>query len=228
MNYNNVIAITNRKICYQSLCNRPESEWHRNTCLTPETLARLTEQISMDEQNACRALLSQMARLSQTNLIQIVLREKDLSKADYMLLAKAAIEICNYYNKKLILHNYIEVTEELKYPHIQLPLHIMKSAKENNYSLTHYQTIGVSVHSTEEAILAEKLGATYLSAGHVFDTECKKGLPGRGLSFLQDICTSVSIPVYAIGGINQNNIPMVMESGARGGCMMSGLMKIRL
>ena len=62
---------------------------------------------------------------------------------------------------------------------------------------------GVSVHSVEDARLAEQCGATYLTAGHVFVTDCKKGLAPRGLDFLHEVCSSVKIPVYAIGGIHE-------------------------
>ena len=57
-----------------------------------------------------------------------------------------------------------------------------------------------------------------------FDTDCKKGLPGRGLDFLKAVCSSVSIPVYAIGGISPKNFSMVRNVGANGGCIMSSAM----
>ena len=72
---------------------------------------------------------------------------------------------------------------------------------------------------------AEALGCTYITAGHVFDTDCKKGLPGRGLPFLEEVCGSVSIPVYAIGGIHEDNVAAVRRSGAQGACVMSTLMQ---
>ena len=59
----------------------------------------------------------------------------------------------------------------------------------------------------------------------MFLTDCKKGLPGRGLTFLQNICENVSIPVYAIGGISNENINDVRLTGAAGACIMSGFMK---
>lgn len=48
---------------------------------------------------------------------------------------------------------------------------------------------------------AEQLGASYLTAGHIYATDCKRGLPPRGLGFLKEVCREVSIPVYGIGGI---------------------------
>ena len=72
---------------------------------------------------------------------------------------------------------------------------------------------------------AERLGAAYVTAGHIFTTDCKKGLPPRGLEFLTDVVNAVKIPVYGIGGIDEENITKIMECGAAGGCMMSGFMK---
>lgn len=86
---------------------------------------------------------------------------------------------------------------------------------------------GVSVHSVEDARLAEQCGATYLTAGHVFVTDCKKGLAPRGLDFLHEVCSSVKIPVYAIGGINDKNAASCIREGAAGVCVMSGYMRMR-
>ena len=71
---------------------------------------------------------------------------------------------------------------------------------------------------------AQALGCTYITAGHVFETDCKKGLPGRGLEFLQDVCAAVDIPVYGIGGIDADNIALVRNAGSSGACLMSSLM----
>ena len=87
-----------------------------------------------------------------------------------------------------------------------------------------FSVLGASCHSVEDAVEAEKLGCTYLTAGHVFATDCKRGLPGRGLDFLKAVCQSMSIPVYAIGGISPENIADVRKAGAAGACVMSGLM----
>lgn len=80
----------------------------------------------------------------------------------------------------------------------------------------------------EEAIEAQKIGATYISAGHIFATDCKKDLPPRGLEFLKEVCNSVTIPVYAIGGIKLSDVQMdeIIKCGAKGGCIMSGMMSL--
>ena len=88
----------------------------------------------------------------------------------------------------------------------------------------HFKALGASCHSVEDALEAQALGCTYITAGHVFETDCKKGLPGRGLEFLRNVCAAVDIPVYGIGGIAADNIALVREAGATGACLMSSLM----
>ena len=75
-----------------------------------------------------------------------------------------------------------------------------------------------------DALEAQALGCSYITAGHVFVTDCKKGQPGRGLIFLRNVCSAVQIPVYGIGGIDAGNISEVRKAGASGACLMSSLM----
>ena len=84
--------------------------------------------------------------------------------------------------------------------------------------------LGASCHSVEDALEAQALGCTYITAGHIFETDCKKGLPGRGLDFLRNVCAVVELPVYGIGGIDSDNIALVRHAGAGGACLMSSVM----
>ena len=92
------------------------------------------------------------------------------------------------------------------------------------YNLMRY---GASCHSVEDALCAYKLGCDYVTAGHVYITDCKKGLAPRGIDFLKKMCDSVPIPVYGIGGIDleSDKIDEVKQAGAKGACIMSGYMK---
>lgn len=82
---------------------------------------------------------------------------------------------------------------------------------------------GVSVHSVEDALAAQNSGADYLLAGNIFETFCKPGKPGRGLEYLTEICNAVDIPVYAIGGVNHENISEVIGCGAYGAAVSSAV-----
>ncbi|AUM95954.1 MULTISPECIES: thiamine phosphate synthase [Clostridium] len=153
--------------------------------------------------------------------VSIVLREKDLSENNYKQLAVNVLKICKKNNTECILHTYYKVAKELNCKKIHLPLHVLRS---NPNICKDFDEVGVSIHSVSEAIEAMNLGATYITAGHIFATDCKKDLPPRGLSFLSSVCSSVNIPVYAIGGISPANAEKAINAGAEGVCIMSGLM----
>lgn len=173
--------------------------------------------------------IEKVVRIMDGRLEAIVVREKDLSPGEYMVLAKRVLEICHEHACKCILHSYPEVALELGCRNIHLPLHKieeMHNKIEGKQILNEFNIVGVSTHSVEDALKAQNLGATYITAGHVFATDCKKGVPPRGIDFLENVCKSVSIPVYAIGGINDNNIKSVIRAGAEGACIMSGIMKM--
>ena len=152
----------------------------------------------------------------------IILREKDLSEEEYKKLAENVLQICEEHHVPCILHYFVDAAMEQGAENIHLPLYVLREMDEKKKET--FKQIGASCHSVEEAQEAERLGCTYITAGHVFVTDCKKGLAPRGLEFLQDVCRSVSIPVYAIGGINGENIDAVRKTGASGACVMSGLM----
>ncbi|MED0714325.1 thiazole tautomerase TenI [Aeribacillus composti] len=80
---------------------------------------------------------------------------------------------------------------------------------------------GVSVHSLDEAVKAEKDGADYCFFGNVFETNSKKGLPAKGTDLLGKIVGHVNIPIIAIGGITPDNMQKVLEKKASGIAVMS-------
>lgn len=155
----------------------------------------------------------------------IVLREKDLSEKEYEQLARQVMQICQKHGTQCILHSFSNVAIALGAEAVHMPLPLLQKMTPQEKS--HFQIIGASCHSLEEAKESQDLGCTYITAGHIFLTDCKKGLPGRGLPFLEEICKAVRIPVYAIGGISSQNIESVRKTGAAGACIMSGFMRCK-
>jgi len=172
----------------------------------------------------CREpFLERLERITAGKPDAVVLREKDLPERDYLMLAEHVSEICGMYHVPLILHSFPDAAREIGASAVHLPLPVLRNLPQNARETL--PAFGVSCHAAEEAQEAESAGASYLIAGHIFDTDCKKGLPGRGLRFLNAVCSSVQIPVYAIGGITPERVPAVLESGASGVCIMSTLMQ---
>lgn len=151
---------------------------------------------------------------------EVILREKDLSDDKYCQLAKEIVADNNEYKKVLAL-NRPEIALELGIENVHLTMQQLMEHGRPSF----IKRAGVSVHSAEEAETAQKLGADYLIAGHIYATDCKKGVPPRGIEFFRGVCESVDIPVFAIGGISENNFNEPLENGGTGVCLMSEFMK---
>jgi thiamine-phosphate diphosphorylase len=175
-----------------------------------------------DRLNCQGNFLERIEQIAKAQPYSIILREKDLHLKEYMKMAQEISKICDRYKVPLAINSHINVAIKIKSSNIHLP---MKIFLEHRDELSSFTRIGVSVHSVEEAKLAESLSADYLIAGHIFPTDCKKGVPPRGTDFLKKVCSCVTIPVFAIGGINHNNFNSVLNCGANGICLMSQLMK---
>jgi thiamine-phosphate pyrophosphorylase len=151
----------------------------------------------------------------------IMLREKDLTISEYESLALKIKEICDENKVRLIINKNINTALKLNIPSIHLSLSDLRTYKDK---IIQFDSVGASIHSVNEAIQAEKLGATYLVAGHIYETNCKKGVPPRGLNFLKEVCDTTSIPIFAIGGITNERKNDVIKTGASGMCIMSEVM----
>ena len=183
----------------------------------------MSDILCVTNRKLCReAFLARIGQIAACHPAGIILREKDLSPAAYKELAAQVMTICAHHNVRCILHSFADIAIQLQADAIHLPLPLLRSMTEEEKS--HFSILGASCHSVEDAREAQALGCTYITAGHVFETDCKKGLPGRGLRFLQDVCEAVSIPVYGIGGIDSRNRSQVRAAGAGGACLMSSLM----
>lgn len=153
----------------------------------------------------------------------VILREKDLTEQKYRQLAAEVSALGKSYDVPVILHSFLQTASLLKADGLHLPLPLLRrlSAAERQQ----WKRLGTSCHSIEDVREAQQLGCSYLIAGHIYETDCKRGLPGRGLDFLQAACKATALPVFAIGGITPKRFSEVLTAGAAGACIMSGLMQ---
>ncbi|MGI6116901.1 MAG: thiamine phosphate synthase [Bilifractor sp.] len=190
--------------------------------------------IAVTNRHLCtRPFPEQIRRVCSRSPRAVILREKDLPEEEYLRLTRQIVPICRRSGVRLILHSYPEAAVQAGIRRIHLPLAKLveicgePSGKREEF-FRYFEETGCSVHSVKEAVLAEKLGASYLTAGHIYPTDCKKGVPPRGIEFLKEVCASVSVPVCAIGGIRPDpeQIREVLDAGASGACIMSAMMRI--
>ena len=188
--------------------------------------------IAVTNRKLCRGdFLKQIEIMAKSGIDAIILREKDLRKEEYQALARQVKEICDKYPVRFVYHTFVDVAMEDKVLQIHLPLPMALQEKEK---LGYFLEVGCSTHSIEDVRQVEELQEWcrekghptkfYVTLGHIFETDCKKGLPPKGLSLLKETCRRTKLPVYAIGGITPENMSQAFAAGAQGVCLMSWCM----
>lgn len=170
--------------------------------------------------------IERLTKLSQQRPQSVILRAKAIDSGPYRTLAKSAQKCCAAASLPLILHSDWQLAHELGINRLHLPLALLHQIPACERA--HFAWLSTSVHSVDEALEAQGLGASVLIAGHIYATQCKAGLAPRGLSFLHEVCKAVQLPVYAIGGIgfDATQHAELLAQGARGACVMSAYMRV--
>lgn len=171
--------------------------------------------------------LKQLEKVTKLHLHALILREKDLADDAYESLAKKVFDLCKREDITCFLHTEIEIARKIGCQNIHLSIPVLKGLSETEKkALTEdFCEISISCHSMEDVEIAMAGGATQIILGTIFETECKKGVLGKGVEFVREICQKCPLPVYAIGGMNLQRLPLVIDAGAAGCCMMSGFMQ---
>lgn len=174
--------------------------------------------ICVTDRKSCKEdFLTRIEKIASAKPDRIIFRDKNCSNEEYTETALKVLEIGNRYGVPCSMYGNSDKFSDI---HMTMPMLRNISPKD----IDSVRFAGVSVHSVDEAVEAEKMGVDYVIAGHIFETDCKKGLAPRGLDFLKQVCNAVKIPVYAIGGISPENISQIVKAGADGACVMSGFM----
>ncbi|MCI4437801.1 MAG: thiamine phosphate synthase [Ignisphaera sp.] len=152
----------------------------------------------------------------------VQLRLKDSSTREMVEVGKAIRRLTRDYGALYFVDDRVDVALATDADGVQLgpedmPIAIAKEIAPN-------LIIGASVYSVDEAVEAEKEGASFLGAGSVFPSPTKPDARVIGLDGLRRIVESVRIPVVAIGGINKDNVEAVLRTGVAGVAVISAVM----
>ncbi len=200
--------------------------------------------IGITNRKLCLDFHEQIRKIAKSKINYLIVREKDLESEELLeTVLKVKRELENT-DIKIIINSNEEVAERVNADGIQLSfkdflgitekfytenLKSMKTAEDNFrfrwQKYKKYKIIGVSIHSFEEGIKAYNLGADYVIYGHVFETDCKKGVLPRGIKEIEKLSKEIDIPIIGLGGIDKSNFKEVINSGAGGIAIMSSLMK---
>lgn len=153
----------------------------------------------------------------------VQLREKNLSSKDFYEKALKVKEICKSYEVLFIINDRLDIAQAVEADGVHLGQSDMPIEKAREILKDKF-LIGATARNIEEAKKAELLGANYIGSGAIFGTSTKDNAKKLEIEDLKKIVNSVKIPVFAIGGININNVSMLKNIGLQGVCSVSGIL----
>lgn len=175
-------------------------------------------------QTAGRPLSAVVADALEGGVRMLQLREKDLSSRDLFDLAMELRQLTKSYNAQLIINDRIDIALAVGADGVHLgvasiPVAVVRGIVGKDF------LIGYSAHAVSEALEAEQDGADFITFGPVFDTPSKRsyGQP-LGLQTLSEAVKTLSIPVYALGGIKLSAMSRLLTTGCRGIALISAVM----
>ena len=153
----------------------------------------------------------------------VQLREKNISTKDFYEKALKVKEICKNYSVLFIINDRLDIAQAVEADGVHLGQSDMPIEKAREILKDRF-LIGATARNVEEARRAELLGADYIGSGAIFGTSTKDNAKKLEMEELKKIVASVKIPVFAIGGININNVSSLKNIGLHGICAVSGIL----
>lgn len=169
-----------------------------------------------------RPLIHDVQLALEGGVTMIQLREKNLDEESFY---REAIEIkglCKKFHVPFIINDNVELAKKVDADGIHVGQNDM-AAQDVRAIIGPDKILGVSTQTVEEALLAQKMGADYLGVGAVFPTGSKDDCWVLSHDLCREICSAVTIPVVAIGGINLGNISKLSGLGFSGISLISAI-----
>jgi len=159
----------------------------------------------------CGTLMKFIARAMYAGVDLIQIREKDLSARDLLDLTRRALTLANPNGSKVLVNSRLDVALAAGANGVHLPAGSVSPRDLRSIAPAGF-LIGVSTHSLEELRAAERDGADFAVFGPVF----KEKPSAVGIERLQAATRAVSLPVVALGGIDETNAAECIAAGAAG------------
>ncbi len=153
----------------------------------------------------------------------VQLREKEASSGEFYERALRLKKVTDYFHVPLIIDDRIDIMLAVDAAGVHLGQSDLP-AEAARQIIGPDKILGVSARTVEDAEKAESDGADYLGVGAVYPTTTKGDAEKVSREELEKICSTVSIPVVAIGGLNARNIPSLEGSGISGVAVVSAIM----
>jgi thiamine-phosphate pyrophosphorylase len=155
-----------------------------------------------------------------SDLIQ--LRAKKSSPEEIRCMAEKIIPITKRANVGLVINDYPDIAQDLGAELCHLGQEDFEESESKKIKLK--IGFGLSTHSPEQAQQALQTDAEYIAIGPVFATGTKPTAKPVTLEYVRWAAVNVTVPWFAIGGINLENLGDVLAAGAKGICVVSAIL----
>jgi len=167
-------------------------------------------------ESLCNTSLKQVIEESLVNGVDIIqLREKSLDSKAFLDLAKWTRQKTREVDVLLIINDRPDIAVHCDADGVHLGQDDISIADARRI-IGPDKLVGRSTHSLEQAQTAVIEGADYLGVGPVFPSGTKEFDEHVGLDYVRQAVEEIGIPWFAIGGINENNVKEVIDTGAKG------------
>lgn len=143
----------------------------------------------------------------------VQLREKIATAKEFLEIAKIVKEICHHNDVLFIINDRVDIALAVQADGVHLGQQDI-DLHSARHMLGEQAIIGNSTHKPEDAQSAMQNGADYVGVGPVFTTPTKPGRQAVGFEYVKWAAQNLTIPFFAIGGINSDNISEVVQAGA--------------
>lgn len=154
-----------------------------------------------------------------TRLVQ--LRAAELDPASYATLVSQSLECCQSYGAKLLLNAAVEAVQSMGADGVHLNSQRLMVLTERPLPLSKW--VAASCHNLEELRQAEDIGADFAVLSPVLMTASHPEAPPVGWHQFSQWVARVSLPVFALGGMQLEMIQTAQQRGGQGIAGISGL-----
>ena len=161
-----------------------------------------------------------------SDLIQ--LRAKNSPPDDIRRMVEKILPVTRRANVGLVINDHLEIAREIGADICHLGQEDFFDAGHKHVAEFRSQNsevrIGLSTHAPAQAQRALEAGADYIAIGPIFATGTKPTAKPVTLEYVRWAAANVTVPWFAIGGINLQTIDAVLAAGGKRICVVSAIL----
>ncbi|GAA5071036.1 Nudix family hydrolase [Lysobacter panacisoli] len=164
--------------------------------------------------------LARLARALESGVRRVHLRAPGLDPSRWRILVEAAARLCRHAGADVLVNADLDLAQELGIG-LHMPAARLHALRERPLSAD--VPFAASCHDRDDLSAAQALGCDFVVLGTIRPTPSHPGIAGIGWDAFAALRESVSLPIYAIGGLVPGDVEEARAHGAQGIAAIRGL-----